>query len=305
MNGDTDSTAGPAEINPVSLSQALLAPLDAIFKAQIHAARSFINFLLQLGYPDEYSDFTEDDIVRSLFIERLRGDHPINGRLLDALQLSTDRIGEVSVQQIVDVLNDLLDSTDLVNIELTGIYLPQKINNLIARMRTTTEGMEPLTDTQIRQVNKFILSNHFSKGIKNVSSGYIQKFPFTTQGEDGTNLVSEVHIPTLSLVPVAPLAVESAEFTLTMHVESTNEKEHKQMRDSVAQSGDVHKRPWFIIDKPIDIKGKLAPTQKNEMDSSDKTSMIDIQIKVGRIPMPAGLDRLLTALNQSCTVSSE
>lgn len=35
----------------VSLSQAILAPLDALFKAQVHAARSFINLLLQIGYP--------------------------------------------------------------------------------------------------------------------------------------------------------------------------------------------------------------------------------------------------------------
>ena len=36
----------------VSLSQALLAPLDALFKAQVHAARSFLNLVMQLGYPD-------------------------------------------------------------------------------------------------------------------------------------------------------------------------------------------------------------------------------------------------------------
>lgn len=40
----------------VSLSQAILAPLDALFKAQIHAARSFINLLLQIGYPHRSLD---------------------------------------------------------------------------------------------------------------------------------------------------------------------------------------------------------------------------------------------------------
>lgn len=43
-------TAGPASKSQVSLSQALLAPLDAIFKAQVHAARSFLSLILQLGY---------------------------------------------------------------------------------------------------------------------------------------------------------------------------------------------------------------------------------------------------------------
>lgn len=35
----------------LSLSQAILAPLDAIFKAQIHAGRSYINMLWQMAYP--------------------------------------------------------------------------------------------------------------------------------------------------------------------------------------------------------------------------------------------------------------
>lgn len=42
---------GPAAEVPVSLSQAILGPLDAIFKSQVHAARSFLNFVQQLGYP--------------------------------------------------------------------------------------------------------------------------------------------------------------------------------------------------------------------------------------------------------------
>jgi hypothetical protein len=47
---------GRAAETPVSLSQALLAPLDAIFKAQIHAARSFLSLLLQVGYPHQPLD---------------------------------------------------------------------------------------------------------------------------------------------------------------------------------------------------------------------------------------------------------
>src|SRR5260221_13013910 len=53
---DTDKSApefqpGEADESVVSLSQMILAPLDAIFKAQVHAARSFLNFVLQLSYP--------------------------------------------------------------------------------------------------------------------------------------------------------------------------------------------------------------------------------------------------------------
>jgi hypothetical protein len=47
---------GPASTAQVSLSQAILGPLDAIFKAQVHAARSFLNLVQQLGYPHVEGD---------------------------------------------------------------------------------------------------------------------------------------------------------------------------------------------------------------------------------------------------------
>lgn len=48
-----DFQPGPASTVKISLSQALLAPLDAILKAQLHSARSFLNLLFQLGYPEQ------------------------------------------------------------------------------------------------------------------------------------------------------------------------------------------------------------------------------------------------------------
>lgn len=50
-NGPRGFVPGPAASSSISLSQAILAPLDAIAKAQVHAARSFLNFVLQIGYP--------------------------------------------------------------------------------------------------------------------------------------------------------------------------------------------------------------------------------------------------------------
>ena len=55
MSDNVDTPAAnpnvPASLSEISLSQAILAPLDALFKAQVHAARSFLNLLLQIGYP--------------------------------------------------------------------------------------------------------------------------------------------------------------------------------------------------------------------------------------------------------------
>src|SRR3954463_3483482 len=53
VEADREFEKGPASETILSMSQALLAPLDAILKAQVHAARSFLNFLMQIGYPHQ------------------------------------------------------------------------------------------------------------------------------------------------------------------------------------------------------------------------------------------------------------
>lgn len=54
-DGNYEFKPGPAATSVISLSQAILAPLDAISKAQVHAARSFLNFVLQIAFPHESS----------------------------------------------------------------------------------------------------------------------------------------------------------------------------------------------------------------------------------------------------------
>lgn len=51
MPNQEPNESQPAAQSRISLAQAVLAPLDAIFRAQLHAGRSFLNMLLQLGYP--------------------------------------------------------------------------------------------------------------------------------------------------------------------------------------------------------------------------------------------------------------
>jgi Protein of unknown function (DUF2589) len=48
-NGEFKEGAAAKAI--ISLSQLIAGPLDAILKAQVHSARSFLNMVLQLGYP--------------------------------------------------------------------------------------------------------------------------------------------------------------------------------------------------------------------------------------------------------------
>jgi hypothetical protein len=49
-SNEKSGSAGGDDISEVSLSAAILAPLSALIKAQIHSSRAFLSFLLQLGY---------------------------------------------------------------------------------------------------------------------------------------------------------------------------------------------------------------------------------------------------------------
>ncbi|MGD9976374.1 MAG: DUF2589 domain-containing protein [Bacteroidales bacterium] len=54
MEDNTEKKASNPD-DEISLSAALLAPLNGIFEAQIHAARAFLNFILQMGFRHKYS----------------------------------------------------------------------------------------------------------------------------------------------------------------------------------------------------------------------------------------------------------
>ncbi len=197
----------PAAIKEISLSQAILAPLDALFKAQVHAARSFLNLLLQMGYPH-------------------------------------------------------------VELDEKGV---------------------PLIDEKD------------GKGV------YTQDFVF----EDPEGKKMKVSIPSLSLVPVAPLTIDSANFKLNFKVE--NNHTHSQIQDSEKESVEKEShtewnstnRPWFLVKDPVGFSGNIAPAGGSRNESSDRSSsVINIEINLVRQPLPAGLDKLLTALQQSSYVKN-
>lgn len=193
---DGSFSGGSAATQPVSLSQTLLAPLDAIFKAQIHAARSFLNLLLQIGYP----------------------------------HVPLDKDGH-------------------------------KVPHMDSRP-------------------------------------YTQDF-FYDANINGQPEPHKISIPSLALLPITPLTIESANIKLEMNV--THVLKHHQIQQSEQQTLSQEQqysreaRPWFLVQDPISIRGTLAPS------GADKQSQaaIQIEVKVGKVPMPAGLDKLLTHLTQS------
>lgn len=54
-NEKTETPENRDNPQELSLSAALLAPVNSIFEAQIHAARAFLNFILQMGFRHKYS----------------------------------------------------------------------------------------------------------------------------------------------------------------------------------------------------------------------------------------------------------
>ena len=92
----------------ITLSAALLAPLNAIFEAQIHAARAFLNFVLQMGLRHQYS--AKD-------IKELEKEREKNKEILDKIaeeKAAKKRIKELEQK---DTLSDS-DRNELWNLKL-------------------------------------------------------------------------------------------------------------------------------------------------------------------------------------------
>jgi len=143
--------------------------------------------------------------------------------------------------------------------------------------------------------------------------------PPKADGTSGGTVLQKVCIPTLSLVPLRPLSIESAEVELAMEV--TYIEKHKQMRQSVRKSAaDTSQRTtpaakepgWFLVDDPISLQGYVAPqnpaaprapSEAAPAESSDKR-LIHIKVNVGTVPTPSGLEKLLTTLTQSSRIEN-
>jgi len=181
----------------VSLSQVVLAPVDALLKAQLHASRSFLNMLLQLGYPHQSP--------------APAGASPTPAPPADGKPYT-------------------------------------------------------LTFTQEQVI-------------------------------DGVTRQQKLSLPALALVPVNPLAVESARFSFDLSVREVGP--HQQLKVSEASTAE-QPRPWFLVHEPVSIRGAIAPPSARPEDraATESETAMHIELKVGTAKIPAGLDRLLTTLTQ-------
>lgn len=140
---------------------------------------------------------------------------------------------------------------------------------------------------------------------------YMQEFKIRTGG-DNDNSVANIKIPALAMIPLAPLSIQEAEFELDFSIgyvyrntQMQKSEEHTVREESKYTEKD---RPWFLVNDPISIRGVVAPKVSSEMKETTEDTgdtKISIKIKITRQDMPSGLDKLLTTLNQSSTLSME
>ncbi len=72
----TPNQGNDPQDDQITLSAAILAPLNALFEVQVHAARAFLNFVLQMGFRHKYSKSERD---------ALKKDKEENKEILDEL----------------------------------------------------------------------------------------------------------------------------------------------------------------------------------------------------------------------------
>jgi hypothetical protein len=131
---------------------------------------------------------------------------------------------------------------------------------------------------------------------------YMQEFIY----EEKDNRKMKVSIPALSLVPITPLSIDNAKFKLDFRVDKLDKYQQMQAsekptidREKTAGWGS-DKRPWYLVQNPVSFMGNVAPGSEVKSESStSSSSVISIEINLTRQPLPAGLDKLMTAMQQS------
>jgi hypothetical protein len=81
----------------ITLSAALLAPLNAIFEAQVHAARAFLSFVLQMGFRYQYTAKEKAD---------LRKEPSKNREILSEIEGEENAKKRISELELKEVLTD-------------------------------------------------------------------------------------------------------------------------------------------------------------------------------------------------------
>jgi hypothetical protein len=122
---------------------------------------------------------------------------------------------------------------------------------------------------------------------------YTQEFVHETTDWEGNTRRHRLSIPLLALVPLKPLAVQEATFKLQMAISQIDR--HRQWSVSKKDTATEAPPPWYLVHDPISVRGVLAPRPTADAKDSNPVS-IDIEVKVGPVPAPAALDKLVASM---------
>ncbi len=232
-NGDNNGGSGNGS-DYYPLSAAFLAPLNSIFEAQVHAARSFLNFLLKMGFRHQY---TPQDITL------------IESRVKD-IQTQIDALG--NGKSNADAVQKLTEQRD----ELQGIIDEEKNRqDKKTRMRQLfkkRKEQNTLTDQEIVELKTL-----------NAETGELYQQSFDMIDDTGNGVT--VNIPNLALLPVKPLSIQEADISFEFNVEKSEAWKTKDDED--------RSRPWFLIKEPKSLRGEIATTKAGRSESSIKVNM--------------------------------
>lgn len=216
----TNKTSNAAN-ESLTLSAAILSPINSLFEAQVHSARAFLNFILQMGFGDTVTESglaQEQDRIQKLLADT------------DGMDAGEKQELEQKQEKVTYLQNLLTQYTE---------YLD---------LKKQQEAGEELTAVEESRLNdlKALDAEFESANLK--EDIHSLKFKY----QDGSGNTHTIVMPALALIPIQPLGITKATFDFNLAISShkSNFKQNQSSRQGSA------KRPWFFI-QPKRIEGSI------------------------------------------------
>lgn len=133
---------------------------------------------------------------------------------------------------------------------------------------------------------------------KDDSGIYRLSFVDTQIDSEGNNKKYRVSIPTISALPLNPLAIKETEIEFKMDLENSYEPQNQlsksRSKETEGKEGEFDKtyRPWQLVEDPVQFKGTISPNNANS-----GTSQISVKIKMGETQVPDSLRKFISSVS--------
>jgi hypothetical protein len=281
----------PASNTELTLSAALLAPLNTIFEAQVHAARSFLSFIYQMGFRHDYTDEQEKKVIDRVDkhkkeLEDLKRDKESIEKRKDELE-DIERKRKTLLKKDAEELKSLNSKIDRLNQLEKEIPKSEGVLKSIENEKNDRKRIKELKDIKKNRE----LTNQEAGELKYLLHKWDEFHSLDFEYVDDQGNEHLISIPNLALIPVKPLAIDTANFKFEMSVNKA--ADFKTLRDS---NEEEIERPWYLI-QPKQLSGNIV----SKGQSSQAAISIDISIKTTE--MPAGLSKFLASVNESSRIT--